>query len=158
MLHTGLHDQYHRPSDTMNTLNWDGIPQVSRLTLALALAVADAELKPAFRGESRTESNATKRRLEEALPPQGPSRGRWGIVSRQDPCEPAAPIVISVAPGSPAERAGIRPGDRLLEVGGSGFTDQAEMVARLRGSDSPCELRFERKGLVTRAELRAEND
>jgi hypothetical protein len=156
MLHTGLHDQYHRPSDTMNTLNWDGIPQVSRLTLALALAVADAELKPAFRGESRTESNATKRRLEEALPPQGPSRGRWGIISRQDPCEPTAPIVISVAPGSPAERAGIRAGDRLLEVGGSGFADQAEMVARLKSSDSPCELCFERKGMVTRTLLRTE--
>jgi hypothetical protein len=158
MLHTGLHDQYHRPSDTVGTLNWDGIPQVSRLTLALTLAMADAETKPSFRDESRAESNATKRRLEEALPPQGPSRGRWGIVSRQDSCEPRSPIVISVAAGSPAERAGIRAGDRLLEVAGGGFADQAEMVARLRGSAGSCRLTFERKGVVTSAELRDDAD
>jgi len=158
MLHTGLHDQYHRPSDTIATLNWEGIPQLSRFTLALALAMADTDGKPAFRGESRAESNATKRRLEETLPPQGPSRGRWGVVSRQDPCEPNAPIVVSVAPGSPAERAGLRAGDRLLEVAGAGFADQAEMVARLRGSDSPCQIVFERTGLLTTAMLEIDSD
>jgi len=154
MLHTGLHDQYHRPGDTVSTLNWEGISAVSRLTLALALAVADAETKPLFRPESRTESNATKRRLEESRPPQGPSQGRWGIVSRQDSCEPAAPVVISVTAGSPADRAGLRSGDRLLSVAGARFADQAEMVARLRTSESPCALEIDRRGVVISVTLR----
>ena len=55
MLHTGLHDQYHRPSDDMEFVNFDGIPQVSRLTLALTLAIADDDERLSFRPESRSE-------------------------------------------------------------------------------------------------------
>lgn len=43
----------------------------------------------------------------------------WRFEKKPDPSQPDRPWVVgSMWPGSPAERAGIKPGDRLLEVGG----------------------------------------
>jgi hypothetical protein len=146
MLHTGLHDQYHRPSDDVELVNVAGIPLVCRLALAVITDMADSPQPLAFRGASRSESNATRRRLEEARPPGGPSQGRWGIVSRVDPGEPQTPIVVNVAGSSPAERAGLRAGDRLHAVDGLSFADQAAMVERLRTAGDSCRLLIERQG------------
>jgi len=158
MLHTGLHDQYHRPSDDVELVNFDGIPQVSRLTLALALAMAEEDPRPAFRSECRSESNATKRRLEESRPPPGTTRGRWGILSRSDPCEPASPIVVDVVRGSPADRSGLRAGDRIVAVAGECFADQTAMIARLQQAHEDCELTVDRRGVLTTVMLQAEAD
>ena len=162
MLHTGLHDQYHRPSDDVEFVNFDGIPQVSRLTLALTLAIADDDERLVFRPESGSESNAAKRRLEESRPSQSPSqspsRGRWGIISRADPGEPACPIVVSVFRDSPAATAGLRAGDRLMAIEGECFADQAAMVARLRSSPAGCQLTIDRRGVVSTVTLKADSD
>jgi hypothetical protein len=158
MLHTDLHDQYHRPSDDVELIDHDGIRDVAALTLAVAVTVANAEATPTFRPESRTESTATQRRLEEATPPGGSPRGRWGIVSRADPCEPAHPIVIAVAKDSPAAKAGIRQGDRLMGVNGESFHDQSEVVARLREIESGFQLTIDRKGIVTTVTLEPATD
>ena len=155
MLHTGLHDQYHRPSDDVELVNFAGIPAVSRLALAVVTAQADAPERPAFRGESRAESNATRRRLEEGRPPQGPSQGRWGIVSRVDPGEPTTPIVVDVSRGSPADVAGLRAGDRIHAVDGEPFADQAEMVRRLQGAATSCRVVADRRGRLMQLTLEA---
>jgi len=154
MLHTGLHDQYHRPSDDVNLVNFAGIAPVVRLTLALAVGMADAPERPEFRAAALAESNATKRRLE-ARPPGGSSRGRWGIVTRPDPGEPAAPLVVDVARGSPAQIAGLRAGDRLLAVDGQRFVDQTGMVALLAAAGDDCRVEVERRGRLIELEFHA---
>jgi uncharacterized metal-binding protein len=155
MLHTGLHDQYHRPSDDVELVNFAGIPPVARLTLALALAIADAPAAPAFRAAARAESNATRRRLEEGRPPGGPSRGRWGIVTRVDPCDPEAPIVVDVARDSPAAVAELRQGDRIVAVDGRRCEDQAEMVGLLQAATDTCRVEVERRGRLVELILEA---
>jgi hypothetical protein len=158
MLHTGLHDQYHRPSDDVELVNVAGIPLVSRLALAVITDLADAPQPLGFRGASRSESNATRRRLEEGRPPTGPSQGRWGIVSRADPGEPTSPIVVDVARGSPADRAGLRAGDRLQQIEGLPITDQAAMVERLRTAGDSCRLVIERQGRLQDVTLEAKGN
>jgi hypothetical protein len=158
MLHTGLHDQYHRPSDDAELVNFAGIPAVSRLALAAIAAQADAPERPVFREAAPSESNATRRRLEETRPPQGPSQGRWGIVSRTDPGEPATPIVVDVARGSPADQAGLRPGDRIHSVDGERFADQAGMVRRLQGAARSCRVVADRRGQLIQLTLEASAD
>jgi hypothetical protein len=65
MFHTGLHDQYHRPSDDVQLINFEGIEPVARLTLDFLTALADDRGPPrSFRSQSRSESDATKRALE----------------------------------------------------------------------------------------------
>lgn len=53
----------------------------------------------------------------------------WRFEKRPDPSQPDRPWVVgSMWPGSPADRAGIKPGDRLLEVGGKPATNAIEAV------------------------------
>jgi hypothetical protein len=157
MFHTGLHDQYHRPSDDVHLVLLDGIPPVVRLTLGFVRAIADDPgPRRSFRPESRTESNATKRRLEAVIQDAtGAQRGRWGLGTREDACEPATPVVVRVAPDSPAAFAGMLPGDRVLAVDGAPVTNQADMVARLQAAGPRVMIAVERRGRFTQVTLEA---
>ncbi len=161
MFHTGLHDQYHRPSDDAHLVNTQGIEPIARLTLGFVTAVAN-EPAPAraFRPESRAESNVAKNRLEAVISGSGDPRGRWGIGTRRDPAEPTLPVVVRVWPESPAARGGILTGDRLHAIDGNGIVDQENMLARLRSAGPQVAVDVERRGRLMRLEIReaAEND
>ena len=148
MLHTGLHDQYHRPSDDVEHVNFAGIPRVTRLALAVVAVIADENAPPVFRPAARSESNGTRRRIEEQRPTTRPPRGRWGILSRSDPGEPTLPIVIDVARESPAAQAGLRAGDRLRAIDGARIKDQAGMVKALAAAGDECLIEVDRRGIV----------
>ena len=155
MLHTGLHDEYHRPSDDAQLVNLDGIEPVARLALGLVRSVADADTPPVFRATARAESDAMKRALESPAPFEpGKPRARWGIGSRPDPGEPAAPVVVQVAPGSPAAAAGLLVGDRIIAVSGTRVVDHDAMIARMRAATGTLVLDVDRSGVVTSVELR----
>lgn len=158
MLHTGLHDQYHRPSDDIELVNNDGIRDVAGLTLALAVTVANGAERPTFRPEARAESNATRRRFESAAQAAGLPRGRWGIVSREDPCEPAGPIVVNVAADSPASKAGLQRGDRLVAIEDEPIRDHAGAVAKLRSVERSCTLTIERNGITKTMKLEVSSE
>jgi hypothetical protein len=153
MLHTGLHDQYHRPSDDVEHVNFEGIPRVTRLALAVIAAVADQDDALVFRPASRSESNITRRRFEEERPANRPPQGRWGILSRSDPADLSLPIVIDVARNSPADRAGLRAGDRILTVAGERITDQSTMIRTLGAMANECVIEVERRGLLQVLEM-----
>ena len=149
MFHTGLHDQYHRPSDDTHLVNFSGIEPVTRLVLDFVTAVADDPRPPrAFRAQCRTESAATRRGLE--LPAaetvsSGP-RPRWGIGTRGDSCEPEAPIVVRVTTGSPMAKGGVMLGDRIVAINGLPLTDQPDMLAKLAAAGDHVEIDVDRKG------------
>ena len=149
MFHTGLHDQYHRPSDDTHLVNFSGIEPVTRLVLDFVTAIADDPRPPrAFRAQCRTESAATRRGLE--LPAaetvtSGP-RPRWGIGTRGDSCEPEAPIVVRVTTGSPMAKGGVMLGDRIVAIDGLPLTDQPDMLAKLAAAGDHVEIDVDRKG------------
>ena len=68
-------------------------------------------------------------------------------------------IVVTPLPGSPAERAGIQAGDRIIEIGGrstKGWTNE-EASKTLRGRPGTMvSLRIERPGIAAPLELRLE--
>src|SRR5690606_33549706 len=51
---------------------------------------------------------------------------KWGISWRDDAVEPSSVILTRVVRGSPAEEAGLRPHDRILEVNGERFSSPRE--------------------------------
>lgn len=113
LLHTGDHEDYHRPSDDPDKINYEGLAVVSRLLFNLACNVADAPDSLVFRHESRKEREYDERQSR-VLPPPLPSR--LGISWKEDR-QPGAPFeVTGVEPGSPAALAGLRVGDQLLSV------------------------------------------
>lgn len=152
MFHTGLHDNYHRPSDDVHLVNLDGLEPVARLTFATAIAVADDPAVPrTFRSECRQESESSRRMLEALA--AGGKRGRWGIGSRSDPAEVQTPVVVRVAPESPAARGGLIVGDRIVMIDGVPLMSQDDMVRRLGESADRVSVLVDRRGRLVQLEL-----
>ncbi len=136
MLHTGLHEDYHRPSDDAEKINRAGLESVTRYLLLTVLAAADADTLPAFRpigneslaAHERPRNSlvsvsllpATDRSRQSAAPP------RLGISWRTDEAEPASVYLTAVVAGSPAAVAGLAVDDRIYAVNGQTFTDADE--------------------------------
>jgi hypothetical protein len=114
MAHTGLHDQYHRPSDDLETIDEKGIERVSRFLLSMALDAADMERLPSFREASRRESEGNRRGLEIATP----APPRLGV-SWDSQVEPGKFRVVRVENNSAAQRSGVQVGDVIVSLNGT---------------------------------------
>ena len=150
MLHTGLHDEYHRPSDDVQLVNTAGVEAVARLALGVVAAVADRPgTLPGFRDASRREKNAHRDTLERVVP-AGPEtqRVRWGMSTRSDAGDPTAPVVVRVVPDSPLDKAGLRCGDRIIAIDGEPIATQAAMLQRMATAADALTLRLERAGRI----------
>lgn len=79
---------------------------------------------------------------------------RLGISWRQDSAEPDTLVVVRVVPGSPADRAGIKVGDRIYALSGKPITGSREFADRVTDHVGPVELSLERDGQVRTAKLR----
>lgn len=141
MFHTGLHENYHRPSDDAHLLNVEGMQSVSRLVLGTVLGVANAEAKPTFRAESRREDPAAKRAFEQPMAPPPPRLGmEW---SDAKPGESGV-IVTRVTPGLPAANAGLKAGDRLLKLAGVEITADVRIRQMVLAARSPVKVLIQR--------------
>src|SRR5262249_37082877 len=55
-VHTGLHEDYHRPSDDVEKINTEGIRIITGYLLEKLSELADVDALPAFRDESRMDT------------------------------------------------------------------------------------------------------
>ena len=127
-LFTGTHDQYHRPSDDARLLNATGGARVAALAGDLTLAVA------ARGGALTLQRNAA------GPPPKGDTRrfgGSLGIVPDYAGAgEGVAGVLLAgTRPGGPAETAGMRRGDLLVELGGREIRDINDLMFLLRRAE-----------------------
>lgn len=143
MLHTGLHEDYHRPSDDAHRINPDGLAQIARLALRLVLDAANADDKPLFRDPLRRESSLTAYALEQPAAAPAP---RFGIPFRIEAGDEPRFVLTGVSPGSPAEKAGLRAGDRLLEFQGQPIRDEHRFRLELLAARGSTTFLVERAG------------
>lgn len=140
---TGLHDDYHRPSDDAEKINDAGMQQIARLVFRVAYELAEAPQLPGFRPASQTESPEAQKQIERplaALP------GRLGISWEIGQTEGRGVRVTQVAPRSPAEQAGLRVGDRIVQFAGREVTSGPLFRSLVLVSTSPTTATFERAG------------
>jgi hypothetical protein len=114
---TGLHADYHKPGDTWDKINAEGLATVTALAARVVQAVAAAPMPPQY---------------VKVDPP--PARGAlFGIVPDfDDPDEPGG-RVASVQPESPADRAGVKAGDLLVRFAGRDVPTLDDLLGVLRG-------------------------
>jgi hypothetical protein len=105
---TGSHADYHRPSDTADKIDAEGILRVVGLLEPVVAGVANAPQTLAF--------NRVKADQEEGA---GATRGfRVWVGGIPDYSEEGVGVKFSgVTPGSPAEKAGMKGGDVLVRFG-----------------------------------------
>jgi peptidase M28-like protein/PDZ domain-containing protein len=103
---TGTHDDYHKPSDTAEKINAEGISQIAALVGEIAVAVANEDSAIAF-NRVKVESRPTGRGFRVYL----------GTVPNYSDQTDGMKL-DGVRPGSPAERAGLRAGDMIVKLAG----------------------------------------
>jgi S1-C subfamily serine protease len=104
---TGSHDDYHRPSDTADKVNYDGLARITTFAKAIVSDAANAPERIEF---SRVEKKDT-----------GPARDnlRAYLGSIPDYAQEVKGVKLSgVRAGSPAEKAGLKGGDIVVEFAG----------------------------------------
>jgi Zn-dependent M28 family amino/carboxypeptidase len=102
---TGSHPDYHKPSDTADKINAEGIRQIAEFVRLVALSVANEPERIAF-----TRVKSTSR------PTGGGFRVYLGTVPNYSDQSDGLKL-DGVRPGSPAERAGLRAGDIVVKLG-----------------------------------------
>ncbi|MBP86082.1 MAG: hypothetical protein CMJ64_05090 [Planctomycetaceae bacterium] len=142
MFHTGLHDDYHRPSDDSHKVNSQGMEQASRFLFGVAYQLADREVLGPFRAQGQNETPSHQRQLEAALPPARPRLGvRWYAESDGEGL-----VLAHVERGGAADRGGLLVGDRLLEFSGQKILDKVAFRRQVLHARSPVDVLVERPG------------
>jgi hypothetical protein len=120
---TGAHPDYHRPSDTWEKVDAQGLTVVTELAARIATAVAREPAAPRY----------VKIEAPQAARPRGAYGPYFGVVP--DFAEPDRPGVRvgGVRPGSPAEKAGVRAGDVLVRFAGVTLRNLEDFTFALRG-------------------------
>lgn len=105
---TGSHEDYHRPTDKPDTLNYEGLERITKFALALIADLANNAEKPDYLTVARSDSGGGSR---ENL------RAYLGTIP--DYATEIAGVKLSgVRGGGPAEKAGLKGGDIIVEFGG----------------------------------------
>ncbi len=150
MFFTGPHADYHRPSDTPDKINAEGLQMVLRLVFKTAAALAQ-----------RTEALTFVRTKGE--PPRQRERGvGYGAYfgSIPDFSESSIPGVklTGVRPESPAEKAGLRAGDIIIAFAGVTIRNLEDLVFALRSkrAGDRVEIVYQRDGQTFRSQAALE--
>ncbi|HET6880087.1 MAG TPA: M20/M25/M40 family metallo-hydrolase [Pirellulales bacterium] len=144
MFHSGLHSDYHRPSDDVEKLDFAGMERITQMLFTFLHDTADAPKLYGFRSASRSENAETRRRQEQPLPPL-PSR--LGIAWRPaDEGGQGGVVVANVMPTSPASRAGLRVGDRIVQFADQEVKRGADLRDLVLTAESPVSVNVERSG------------
>jgi hypothetical protein len=104
-LWTGLHKDYHRPSDTADKINVPGMRRIADMAEDIIARLATEADRPQF--------------VKVSTPP-GPGRvkgPRLGIRPNYEDDKEGV-LIDGVTEGGPADKAGLKAGDRIVEIGG----------------------------------------
>ncbi len=141
---TGKHEDYHRPSDDVEKVNWDGLATIARFLQSLIREAALSESLPAFRMEA----------LSEKLPRIATTRThptpRLGLSWDPERLERAQQFVVfAVTRDTPAATAGLLPGDRIEAVNETTPQTLSEMRAIINDAIDTVTFRWQRPGQTT---------
>ena len=124
--HTGGHDDYHRPGDTADRLNVDGMARVAGLAIAV-IGTLDDGARPVYA------------KLTPPARERGGNRGNGAFLGVGGDAKAGDGVRLAhIVSGSAAERAGLRDGDVLVRVDDiavDGFEALRRAIAARRPGD-----------------------
>ena len=142
---TGSHEDYHRPTDDADALNYEGLERITGLATAVAAHLANAAEPPDFimveQDVRRTGGQALMRIFTGTIP---------------DYASEAEGLLLSgVIAGGPAQAAGLQGGDVIVSLAGQTIANIYDYTYALDllKVDEPAEVTFVRDGERITAEL-----
>ncbi len=143
MMFTGLHSDYHRPSDDIEKINVDGLRRITGLMFHTLVELADSPSLAGFRRQVQRESRWTQQTNEQALPLPP---GRLGIQWDEKRAAEGTIVITSVTAGSAAQKAGLRLGDKILKFDGREASSDSAFRQSVLAANSPAIATIERAG------------
>lgn len=125
---TGLHDHYHKPSDDINNLNYEGMERVAKYAASIIKDLMKMD----------TKFNFTK---VEMASPSGTSRG-FGVYLGTIPdyaAEVEGVKISDTRKGSPAEKGGLKSGDIIVKFAGKDIKniyDYTNILSELKANST----------------------
>jgi len=121
---TGTHGAYHTPDDDAQEIDSEGEASVLRVAYAAVREMLDADTRPTLIAVPQHD-----------VGPGGPGYGPYLGTIPDFGGKPGAGVLIQgVRKGSPAEAAGLRAGDRIIEFDGVAVANLEEYAALLFGA------------------------
>lgn len=111
---TDKHEDYHRPSDDAEKIEYEGVRRIGELALEFVAAVSNADSLPQFRNDCFSEQSAGYQPPN--IPPIRPAP-RVGFAWDPALADQGRLVVTTTTPGSPAVNAGFQACDELLALG-----------------------------------------
>ena len=105
---TGGHEDYNRPTDDLETINYDGIERISDLAHGIVLDLTGAAERPEYVRVERSQSEEGSRDTLRAYLGTIPDYTTEGTGVK----------LSGVRAGGPADKAGLKGGDVIVEFGG----------------------------------------
>ena len=155
MFHTGLHDDYHRPSDDAHKVNVQGMQDAARILFQTAFELAERRKISGFREAARYETPGHKERLEASLPASQPRLGVWMEKAGEGK---SGVIITEVKRGSAAEKSGIHRNDRVIEFDGKKVESRQDMVSAILRAGKSASVLLQRADEEEPAKLTIELD
>lgn len=139
---TGFHEQYHRPSDRLETLAVTGMGRIARLIGDVAEELRSQPTRPECAKTSAFDRTKT-------LWANAPATGI--LIDHAN--KTSGILVEDVVTGTAAAKAGLKKGDRVLSVGGKPTPDASSFltITRALKLGEKVELTFERAGKEEKA-------
>jgi len=117
-LFTGMHGDYHRPGDEFGKLNVEGMRQIALLAADVITGLANLSKVPQFTVAAVADARGHQRAFLGGIPAEG---------SDGTGCR-----LMSVVPGGPAYRAGVQPGDVIVQLDNRPVTKLEDLLAALQ--------------------------
>ena len=127
---TDLHEDYHRPTDDWQKVNFEGMARIIDFTAGLTSALGGRGAPLTFVEVPRPTSHAMADRA--AAQDAGSSYGAYLGSIPDMTSSPGGVRLMGVRKDSPADRAGLRAGDVITRIGDQGVPDLQAMTNALR--------------------------
>jgi membrane-associated protease RseP (regulator of RpoE activity) len=132
---TGMHPEYHRPSDRPETINFEGMKKVVEFVEELAIKLAADKQRPEYVAAKAGKDNAS------TGTPGGIPSIRF-IPGDYDDDQSNGVLVGGVVPGGPAAQGGLKEGDWIVEVAGQPVRNIAGYMKVMSGQKGAEPIEF----------------
>jgi hypothetical protein len=141
---TGSHEDYHRPTDTAERLNYEDLDRVVAFATTLADRLMELEERPEYQTVARTDSGGSRDAL----------RAFTGTIPDYT-TEVEGLLLSGVIEGGPADEAGLQGGDVITEFGGQMIANIYDYTYALDAVkiDVPVTVVFQRDGESHQTEM-----
>jgi len=135
---TGIHDDYHKPSDDANKINYDGLSKIINYSLQLINSIDSSKLISFHAANIKSGESKNYR--------SGPT---LGIVPDYGSAEDGL-IVKAVVDDKPGSKAGILKGDFITKIGEKDVKDIYDYMDALKECklDTKCNILVKRNGKI----------